>query len=387
MENNNTSGDHALPEDIYWQPNTALGFVPISPPPSPSDLCTSSVPFIRTLGSSTPVLGDMSDDAITDFVSALPGSITPLLQNISIPLAESLLRCYVNIAAHLIHRPRFSESRSLPHQVAVPLWSLSSMVRRPPSLTYATYVLSNFASIISPLSPPQLLAISQTPSGTTDESWFVAVHLSVESAGGVVVSAANTIERALCFDDYESIVSAMESIESSLEFAVSMMPTVKERLDPGIFRAKIRPFLFGHSPVQFTGVPNNPTITYIGETGAQSGFIKAADSLLGTLHSAETIASMDHFLACAPHSHRLFFDRASAIGLRLSLIRTHAKLRRTRKSCLQLLAKFRRIHLAIVNDYLLPDGQVLSDRGTGGTFFQTWLQSIIVETDKSAADS
>ncbi len=382
--------DHANPNHDtqsaigFWTPNSQLGFIPLVPSVSAEELAASSDPTLCSLGSNTPLLGNMSNEELTDYVSSLPDTISHQIHDISIPHSESILRCYVNLSTHLIHRPHFSTSKSLPPNVAIPLWYLSKKIQRPPSLTYATYVLSNFTTPISPSSPPQLLNISDTPSGTPDEAWFVAVHLSVESAGGVSVYATESIEQALRRDDHDAIIAALDLLNASLSFAIETLPSVKERLDPATFRDKIRPFLFGHSPVQFIGVPGNPTITYVGETGAQSGFIKAADSLLGTPHSSDTLAPMQHFLECAPIPHRAFFERAAAVGNSLSLIRANQQLQKRRKSCLQLLAQFRRIHLALVTDYLLPNGKVLSEHGTGGTVFQTWLNSLIAETDAAA---
>jgi hypothetical protein len=54
-----------------------------------------------------------------------------------------------------------------------------------------------------------------------------------------------------------------------------------------------------------------------------------------------------------------------------------------RRSALTAVAEFRRTHLDIVMAFLLPDGQRLASRGTGGTEFSVWLQNLISETENA----
>jgi hypothetical protein len=169
-----------------------------------------------------------------------------------------------------------------------------------------------------------------------------------------------------------------------MDFAVRTMPTVREGLDPEVFRTDIRPLLYGHDTITFEGVDGKPQVSYIGETGAQSGVIRAADALLGTRHTPGMVASMNRFLDCAPPSHQRYLIEVAGIGSKLAQAELPAQAREARRRALSTLAEFRRVHLSVVTDYLAPEGTSLSERGTGGTHFQVWLQRLIDETDETA---
>lgn len=339
------------------------------------------------LGSVTPTLGALTDYEIEQLVQDLGASPHVAPEDMSPIECEAVTRAYVMLAAHLIHRPRFAERRELPASVALPLWQLSAFVGRPPSLTYASYVLANSVTSIRPRMPTTELKIAQTPSGTTDEEWFVAVHLSVESIGGEVVKAIDTLEKALDCDDEELVINALQSIQSSLVFAKSIMPTVLEGVNPEIFRNQIRPLLYGHDRIVFRGVSGEPVITYIGETGAQSGVIRAADAVLGIPHSDGITASMNRFLSCAPPTHRKFFGKATSLGQSLVSRLGQKAVREIWRSAVETLAEFRGTHFEVVNHYLAPTGKSLAERGTGGTDFQVWLKRLVNETKDAATFS
>lgn len=293
---------------------------------------------------------------------------------------EALILALVNIAAHLIHRPFFSPRQELPPAIACPLWELSAKVGRPPSLTYASYVLANFTNPIRPRMMPADINVAQTPTGTPDEEWFVAVHLAAETAGGEVVKAIKEIEEGLSTQNTDQIVNAIEAIESVLLFANEVMPTITERMDADIFRDIIRPLLYGHKKIIFRGVPGEPQVSYVGETGAQSGMVRAADLVLGINHSEDIKKSLKHFLVCAPRKHRQFFEYSATIGSKLRAVASDNHIAKARGEALFAMAEFRSTHLNVVKEYLVPKGLKLTERGTGGTDFTDWLQIIIDET-------
>jgi len=364
----------------YWAPNERTGFIPQRVPSTPAELAASSSKTMQLLGSVTPRLGTMSDDEIEEFVASLPVESEIRPEGMRPEGCEAAIRAYVSLTAHLIHRSRFATRRELPASVARPLWLLSEYVGRPPSLTYAAYVLGNLTSPIHFRARAEDIEIAQTPTGSKDEEWFVAVHLSVESSGGEVVKAIGDIERALECGDEKLLVVALESIGSCMAFAERTMPTVRERLDADIFRDVIRPLLYGHDRIVFRGVPGEPTVMYIGETGAQSGVIRAVDAVLGTRHTDNMVASMNRFLDCAPPAHRHYIKKASELGHQLALA-AGASVREARRAALRAVAQFRRTHLLVVMEYLVPQGKQLTTHGTGGTEFKAWLEKLIDETE------
>src|SRR6185369_9009956 len=98
-------------------------------------------------------------------------------------------------------------------------------------------------------------------------------------------------EDALHSDETSVLVSSLSMVESFLQFAAETLPSIRERLDAAVFRDTIRPLLYGHTRLIFRGVPGEPRLTYLGETGAQSGAIRGADALLGIRHSEGMLAT------------------------------------------------------------------------------------------------
>lgn len=370
--------EHSL--NSYWAPNKNTGFIPQKVPIKPEDLVSSQYSSLRAIGTVAPKLGSMPDDELEEFVTDLsdepditPSSTTPAL-------CEAVVRSYVNIAAHLIHRPQFVSRRELPEAIARPLWSFSQYTGRPPSLTYASYALANFTTPAQRRMLPEDFQIAQTPSGTADEEWFVAAHLSIESTGGEVVEAIEAIEKSIQNTDVNAIVTALESIESCLAFSTKVMPTVMERMNADVFLNKIRPLLYGHAQITFRGVDGDRAVTYVGETGAQSGVIRAIDSILSIEHSAEITTPMNKFIQCAPPAHQKFFEYTSGVGKQLLAMNKNPKISSAHHSTKAALTKFRESHLRAVANYLMPDGKKLAKYGTGGTHHAKWLKQMINET-------
>jgi hypothetical protein len=226
---------------------------------------------------------------------------------------------------------------------------------------------------------PDEFEIAQTPTGTKDEAWFVAAHLAVESTGGQVVEAIEKIETALENGDNDAIVEALNVIESSMKFSAEIMPDVIRGMDPDIFLNKIRPLLHGHGEIIFRGVNGNPAVTYIGETGAQSGVIRAVDTILNIQHKKETRDPMEKFLKCAPSPHQEYFGRTKVVGENLSSVE-NPKVITARNAAAEALHKFRTSHMAAVAQYLPPG--VL--KGTGSTNIKQFLGGLIKETKDTA---
>lgn len=372
-------------ENNIWTPNSITGFLPSEEIPSLSELDGLENTDLKKISIFARDLGSKSDLSLEHFVSTLTGDL-PDPSNVSDAMSEAIVRAYTNIAVHFIHRPHFKERQALPPAIAVPLWDFSKKVGRQPSLTYASYVLANFEGFPRPRMNPEEFLIAQTPSGTPDEEWFVAAHLAVESTGGEVMGAIRKIETALDSNDTAAMVEALNIIESSMGFSAGIMPGVMKGMDPVIFREKIRPLLHGHGKVVFQGVEGNPSVTYIGETGAQSGVIRAVDLLLAVVHEKKIQDPIDRFATCAPPAHQKAFAEIKRIGERLSLV-NNTSVFKAIYGASENLYEFRRNHSGAVDDYLTQQGKELAVQGTGGTHFRNWLGGLIRETKERASNS
>ncbi|QTR50757.1 PrnB family protein [Candidatus Thiothrix anitrata] len=368
----------------FWMPDDVTGFLPKITPSTP--LALSQLPYgsSRILGQLSTELGVMTDTDLEYIISSLKGEPEVAPADTTPEVCEGILRAYVIVAAHLIHRPYFAQKKELPEAIAKPIWDFSKYVGRPPSLTYASYVLANFSNKISVRSKPSDIKVAQTLTGTSDEEWFIAVHLSAETVGAEVVAAIKRMELALQSNNIEVLTSALESIEAGVLFAKSIFAEVAGNIDPTVFRESIRPLLFGHDRIRFNGVSGNPEVTYVGETGAQSGMMRAVDIALGTRHSDHVISSFKHFVLCAPPSHQEFFERTSKTGQQLLGFINNIYIKKARRNALLAVAELRRVHLDIVNYFLVENGRKLTDKGTGGTDFLIWLGNLVNETEADA---
>jgi hypothetical protein len=317
-----------------------------------------------------------------ELVEGMPNGLEYSVHGLSPWQRERVIRNLTNLACHYIHRVRRDGFVTLPSKLARPLWYLCGFAGRSPFLTYATYVLANFEGEIHEKLNPEEIKVGDVPSGTEDEKWFVAVHSSIESSAGPLIDAVKKWNTQS--DRVGNSLNLLSCSLGCLNFAIDTMPRVRERLDPEVFRNDVRPLLHGTEGVLFEGVPGTPLVKYVGETGAQSGVIRAIDLLLRVHHSDQMESSIGGFLSCAPLLHQQYFQRLKVIGQDIAESQA-SDVRVMRRRCLDQLASFRRTHLTVVSDYLAPHGSPLATTGTGGTRFSGWLGQLVADTEAESA--
>jgi indoleamine 2,3-dioxygenase len=294
--------------------------------------------------------------------------------------AEAALRAYALLATRLIHSDRNGRDRRLPRAIAQPLLQLSRAAGRPPGLTYASYVLTNCSQPPLPRSQPDDIIVAHTFSGTSDEAWFIAVHLAVETIGGEVVRAIADCRSALDAGSIGALVSGIDALAGAIGWSATVLDRIGEHVDADVFRDVVRPNLHGFSNVMFE---TNPPVrvSYIGETGAQSAMVHAVDLVLAVRHPEVIERSLARFRECAPPQHREYTAFAAAVGREIaSLAPSNAGLRQAYVGALRELQSFRDRHVGIVEHYLFA-----GTRGTGGTSGHPWLRSIRDDVARTAA--
>jgi indoleamine 2,3-dioxygenase len=309
-----------------------------------------------------------------------PGTLGAAVEMLDLPhdldaltpaASEAAIRAYAFIAARLIHSGTLKEGRVLTQSIAQPLLLLSEAAGRPAGLTYATYVLGNWLEPLSPRCKPESIFVPRTFSGTIDEAWFIAVHLSIESIGGEIVDAISDCQVSLDASRSRQLIDAVNRMSSAIRWATAILGQIDEHIDPTTFRNRIRPNLHGFANVTFATSP--PTsISYVGETGAQSGVINAIDLALAVQHDDAMEKALKRFRECAPPAHRDFMIRAQTVG---SLLAAEAQsdplIRRAYLRSLACLHAFRDRHVTIVEHYLHS-----GTPGTGGTTGHAWLRRL-----------
>lgn len=354
-----------------WTVGPHRGFLPRSaavPLPTGSTLCA---PFAAA-ASLAAALPESSDEAVGAAVQALACPDPQAFHDLAAEEIEGGLQTYSFIAARLIHAGLLSDARVLPACVAIPLWTLALAVDRRPALTYATYVLANWDGPLFPRAEPDSIHVAQTFSGTDDERWFIAVHLSIETLGGEIVACLADCEVGTRSDP-QLITRGLLGISDALCWATSTLKRIRERLQPHIFSERVRPFLFGYENVRFGGVPGLPSVSYAGETGAQSGVIRAVDAALGVRHVATVKGALRRFSAYAPLPHQQYLISAMVLGARVAALAAADPLVRSAYVvALEALLAFREEHVSVVSDYLSSALTL----GTGGTRHGFWLDQL-----------
>lgn len=350
----------------FWSVGQQNGLLPIRPAHlenvAPEDAVAQADEIASTLAHTPSAALSIAAEALD-----LPHDLDALTPAAS----EAAIRAYAFIASRLIHSDNLEEGRLLTRSIAQPLLTLSQAAGRPTGLTYATYVLANWLEPLPPRCKPDLIFVPRTFSGTTDEAWFIAVHLSIESIGGEIINAISDCQLALDAASGHSLIAPINRIANAIRWATAILGRIDQHIDPEVFRSKIRPNLHGFANVTFAANP--PTsVSYVGETGAQSGVIQAIDLALAVRHDDAMEKALARFRECAPPTHRDFMIGAKTVGSRLAAAAaSDPHIRRAYVRALASLHAFRDRHVTVVEHYLHS-----GTPGTGGTNGHPWLRNL-----------
>lgn len=365
-----------------WQPNEITGFSPVCTFPSIPDLMTLNSSSVNQLILLFNDLQSLSYHQLVERIKVLD-DIDFDTDEVGHEYLEVIFRLAIIVSLYLIHNSEKETCEVIPSPLSTLLVRLSIAIKRSPSLTYASYVLCNFETPPGKPVEPGDLIISQSPSFTPDEDWFIAVHLAIETYGGAVVKAVKSMDEAFDDLDIKHILEQMALVEDTLNNSIRIFPMVKQRLRKDIFINDVRPKLHGHGLIKMENVAKPFDVyNYVGETGAQSGVIRAIDLLLGINHSPSMNQSISNFTTHAPNEHKLFFETIRKVGGRLSEIKEKQVIE-YRRNLVDLLGDFRSNHLAIVREYLTENTKGVGSVGTGGTQYEKWLSELINETKHS----
>lgn len=331
----------------YWSVTEELGFLPSAAQEAHS-LTNCGFAELVAAESLAKDLLYIEDTQLLEHMSTLGEITTNTLHSLTAAQTETAVRAYAFIASRLIHHGHLEAGRTLDSRVARPLWWLAQRIGRAPILTYATYILANWQNRVLRRNLPENFNVQKTFTGTPDEALFVAVHLSIESAGGETIEGLARREDGITNNSVDDVVAESSIVESALRWPASVFPRIEERLDVAVFAGRVRKFLFGYQDVRFGGVTPSLMVSYIGETGAQSGAIRAADDELGVMHSVDVLKSMMQFLSYAPARHRFCLDTATESGAMLTRYlrenSNNAKLCRDYRDARAALGAFRDTH-------------------------------------------
>jgi indoleamine 2,3-dioxygenase len=296
----------------------------------------------------------------------------------------------------------------LPPQLAQPWHEVAQRLGRPPVLSYASYALDNWRRL-DKTKPIQLdnIVLLQNFFGGLDEEWFVVVHIQIEREAGPGLAGLLRALKGAAADNEEDVLLGLTSLASAQTAMRTTLLRMKERCDPYVYYNRVRPYIHGwkNSPILPNGLAYEGVEPYAGqlqqfrgETGAQSTIVPCFDAGLGIAHAPDLLTLyLQEMREYMPPRHRAFLQvLETAIDDRgRPLLAGYVRDRKLRTpdlwdaycSCVDLLAKFREIHISYADSYIYRQHQSHASNptavGTGGTPFMQYLQKHLDETKQA----
>jgi len=293
----------------------------------------------------------------------------------------------------------------LPPQLAQPWVEVAQQLGRPPILSYASYALDNWRRL-DPAKPIQVdnIVLLQNFLGGQDEEWFVVVHIQIERQAGPALAGLLHAMQGAVEDKEDEVLSGLQSLATAQTAMRDTLIRMKERCDPYVYYTRVRPYIHGwkNSPALPSGLVyqgvaafNGTPQQFRGETGAQSSIVPCLDAGLGIVHAPGLLTLyLQEMREYMPPRHRAFLEaleqatddlgRPVLLGYVRDRKLRHPALWAAYRTCIELLAQFREIHIGYADSYIHRQHQSHTSNptavGTGGTPFMAYLQKHLDET-------
>ncbi|MGD8327603.1 MAG: indoleamine 2,3-dioxygenase [Sphingomonadales bacterium] len=281
--------------------------------------------------------------------------------------------------------------KSLPVQLAKPIYDIAKRLDQAPLLPYSGYVLDNYYRLdkSAPLSLENA-AMFQNFLGGADENWFVLVHVAIEARAGSALALIPQIFEAIEQADegrVERLLGDMHDIWTDIN---AIFDRMIERCDPYIYYNRVRPYIHGwkNNPALGDGLIYEGVEAYggkpqafRGQTGSQSSIVPTMDALYGIRHEDDPLREfLLELHQYRPKTHRRFIEDVGTKSRLRPFIAVSERnsLHEAYKICVEDVARFRTKHLEYAAQYINkqsisgPGNDV--DVGTGGTPFMRYLK-------------
>jgi indoleamine 2,3-dioxygenase len=289
-------------------------------------------------------------------------------------------------------------SKILPEVISKPWVEVSSILGRPPILSYASYCLDNWYRVDKSKNISlENVALITNFLGGVDEDWFVTIHVCIENAAKDAVTAAYEISKLKSNKD-KKLDDGLRRIIISLREVNAIFSRMPEKCDPYVYYHRVRPFIFGtkDNPDLKKGLVyenqfNNKPQFFRGETGAQSSIMPFLDGALGIYHTKDHLRHyLNEMRDYMPPEHRSMIEEVENISKAKELIDGSKSLTNKYNKCLEEIRKFRALHLEFAASYIHKQSQIKNPfgtggstiKGTGGTPFMKYLKKHRDETEK-----
>ena len=324
-------------------------------------------------------------------------SIKPLLKKNDLRELK-LSMVHLSFIAHAYIWGGKKPSKILPEVISKPWVEVSSILGRPPILSYASYCLDNWYRVDKSKNISlENVALITNFLGGVDEDWFVTIHVCIENAAKDAVTAAYEISKLKSNKD-KKLDDGLRRIIISLREVNAIFSRMPEKCDPYVYYHRVRPFIFGtkDNPDLKKGLVyenqfNNMPQFFRGETGAQSSIMPFLDGALGIYHTKDHLRHyLNEMRDYMPPEHRSMIEEVENISKAKELIDGSKSLTNKYNKCLEEIRKFRALHLEFAASYIHKQSQIKNPfgtggstiKGTGGTPFMKYLKKHRDETEK-----
>ena len=324
-------------------------------------------------------------------------SIKPLLKKNDLRELK-LSMVYLSFIAHAYIWGGKRPSKILPEVISKPWVEVSSILGRPPILSYASYCLDNWYRVDKSKNISlENVALITNFLGGVDEDWFVTIHVCIENAAKDAVTAAYEISKLKSNKD-KKLDDGLRRIIISLREVNAIFSRMPEKCDPYVYYHRVRPFIFGtkDNPDLKKGLVyenqfNNMPQFFRGETGAQSSIMPFLDGALGIYHTKDHLRHyLNEMREYMPPEHRSMIEEVESISKAKEMINKSKSLTNKYNKCLEEIRKFRALHLEFAASYIHKQSQIKNPfgtggstiKGTGGTPFMKYLKKHRDETEK-----
>ena len=372
-----TSRSILLPETAISRRFRARGFLP-EPDPLNAFMPGSEFAVLDEIGRDLPSL--LHDRAFRKYAHTLNIPLWP--NNRARPEDMPALRLYYVrvgfLASAYVNQVGEPPARTVPANLAVPLYRACQLLRRPPILSYDGYALYNWKRFRK----NGAIALGNIDTiqdfvHLYDEHWFILVHVEIEAIAARILDAIARVEIALAKGAADSIGPSLCDIAAAIQAQTAVLRRIPQHMDPALYYRTFRPYIRFFENVSYEGVePEAATLSmnFRGETGAQTSIMPILVAFMKIPHKrsmlTDHLADMRNYM---PFEHRMLIERVEA----MPTIRGLAG-KEPFNAILEAIAEFRSIHYGWAQEYI--NRWTADPRGTGGTPYMQWLDQLIQET-------
>lgn len=287
---------------------------------------------------------------------------------------------------------------TIPRNVAMFWCALAEVLKRPFSLSYASYCMNNWFRFDQnrPIAMGNL-ALVQKFGGGVDESGFILPHTDIEAkAGALGIAFWNALKGA--YERKPVVVNRwlMTANQAFVPILVTLQ-SLPNWCDPYIYYTRVRPHIHGWKDnpalpdgVVYEGCFENKPQKKRGETGAMSSIVPMFDAFLGITHSTkdEFWHYLEEMKDYMPVKHREFLAFLNKHpGVIRGFVRDNPDLRNPYNQNVFNLYLFRTLHRGgLAKPYIVDQNEEAGNSttvGTGGTPLMKYLKAHADDTLKA----